>query len=60
MTVIFARALGFGLDEDPDRATGALAKHPCSSLGSRMVVICAEQVAPGVCSRVFNEEEELG
>jgi len=37
----FAGAVGFGFDEDPNSASGALAKRPCSSLRSEMVTICA-------------------
>ena len=34
-----AGAVGLGLDEDPNGATGAFTKGPCFSLGSDMVAI---------------------
>jgi len=55
----FARATGLGLDDDPDGATGALAKRSCLSFGSEMIAICGEQVSPGVCSRPFKEQEKV-
>ena len=44
------------LGEDLDGAAEALAKPPCLSLGSEIVAIHGEQVAPSVCSRPFKEE----
>ena len=55
---MFAGLAGFGFD-GPGAAARALVKHPLGSLEVETVGSLGEQFSPGVCSRPFNELEEV-